>query len=146
MQDTAVTGQAGTATKLITYLLIGIAHVTVCDFFFIPVLALSGHKLSIPNSVLIIFSDLVIYYDCFETHYRVRGQDPSWHRHLFMNSSGVPVERLHGLEETIAPEVLDAINVWIKKQLLTNHTRTIKRYPARRNRQQGIVRLNRINA
>lgn len=36
--------------------------------------------------------------------------------HLFMNSNGVPVERLHEVEETISPEVLRKISDWILDQ------------------------------
>jgi len=33
--------------------------------------------------------------------------------HLFMNSQGVPVEKLHEVEETLAPEVLETMGDWI---------------------------------
>lgn len=33
--------------------------------------------------------------------------------HLFMNSSGVPIEKLREIDETIAPEVLSTIRNWI---------------------------------
>jgi hypothetical protein len=33
--------------------------------------------------------------------------------HLFMNSQGVPIENLHELNETLAPEVLNTIGNWI---------------------------------
>ncbi|HEY5746652.1 MAG TPA: alpha/beta hydrolase [Chryseolinea sp.] len=34
--------------------------------------------------------------------------------HLFMNSQGVPIDKLHTVEETLAPEVLETINTWIQ--------------------------------
>jgi len=34
--------------------------------------------------------------------------------HLFMNSQGVPIGKLHTVEETLAPDVLETINVWIQ--------------------------------
>lgn len=33
--------------------------------------------------------------------------------HLFMNSKGVPIEKLHEIDDTIAPEVLSTISSWI---------------------------------
>lgn len=38
--------------------------------------------------------------------------------HLFMNSQGVPIEKLHEIEETIAPQVLSTISDWV---LLKRH-------------------------
>ncbi|SHH63592.1 hypothetical protein SAMN04488109_4751 [Chryseolinea serpens] len=34
--------------------------------------------------------------------------------HLFMNSQGVPIEKLHTVEETLSPEVLETIHTWIQ--------------------------------
>ena len=33
--------------------------------------------------------------------------------HLFMNSQGVPIDKLNTVEETLSPEVLETINAWI---------------------------------
>lgn len=33
--------------------------------------------------------------------------------HLFMNTKGAPIEKLHEVEETISPDVLDTIGEWI---------------------------------
>ena len=35
--------------------------------------------------------------------------------HLFMNDKGVPMEKLHDIDETIAPQVLSTISDWILK-------------------------------
>lgn len=74
----------------------------------IPVLLLVGDH----DNVLDVNTDLPVIENAFDSTELEVKIFPDM-GHLFMNSRNVPVEKLHEIDETIAPEVLNTISIWI---------------------------------